>query len=61
MQNLQQQLERSTVDNNKMQRVFNALQTGTDSESTTLLARLRLGATIDELRDNLGDQGVSPR
>ena len=49
MQNFQQQLETKTEEHAKMVSLFNALQHGSDYEATTILARLRLGANIDDL------------
>lgn len=49
MQNLQQQLESRTSEHGKLVSLFNTLQRGTDLDATTMLARLRMGASIDEL------------
>lgn len=49
MQNLQQQLEIRSADYAKLQSVFAALEQGTDQEATTLLARLRMGASTEDL------------
>jgi hypothetical protein len=60
MQNLQQQLEVRTTDHERMQDLFNRLQNGSDQEATTLLATLRLGATIDELTGGSAGPSVPP-
>ena len=49
MQNLQQQLENKTEDYSRLMQLFNALQRTSDPEAATLLARLRLGESIDSL------------
>ncbi|KAK5168637.1 uncharacterized protein LTR77_005946 [Saxophila tyrrhenica] len=49
MQNLQQQLEARTADHGRLQNLFSLLQNGTDQEATSLLARMRMGAGVDEL------------
>ena len=49
MQHLQQQIENKNQNLNRLMDLFNALQNGTDHEATTLLARLRLGESIDDL------------
>ena len=56
MQNIQMQFDNSREDNVrlandnfKLTDLFDAFRSGTDHEATTLLARLRLGESIDEL------------
>lgn len=55
MQNLQNQLGSKTEQHDKLQRLFDALRRGSDQEATTLLARLRLGSTIDDLLAYVGE------
>lgn len=60
MQNLQQQLTTRTADYTRLRSLFTALEQGTDQEATTLLARLRMGAGIEDLLDVDGNvQGSS--
>ena len=54
MQNLQQQLESKSGEHSKLMNLFNAFQHGSDYEATTLLARLRLGANVDDLLSLVG-------
>lgn len=49
MQNLQQQLNTTSGDYGRLLDLFSAFQSGSDHEATTLLARLRLGESIDSL------------
>ncbi len=49
MQNLQQQLDSRTSEHGKLVSLFNALQHGSDQDATSILARLRMGSSIDEL------------
>lgn len=49
MQGLQQQLEQRTEDHDRLMVLMNALQHGSDDTATLLLARLRIGESIDEL------------
>ena len=59
MQNLQTQLGNKTEDYDKLKQLFNAMQHGSDHEATEILARLRLGASIDHLL-NYTDEGEVP-
>lgn len=61
MQNLQQQLEGKTGEHTKLVNLFNAMQRGSDQEATTLLARLRLGADVDDLLTMVEATQVSSR
>lgn len=54
MQNLQNQLHSKTDEHGKLKQLFDALQRGSDQEATTLLARLRLGDSIDDLLSYVG-------
>lgn len=49
MQGLQQQLEQRTEDHDRLMVLMNALQHSSDDIATLLLARLRIGESIDEL------------
>ena len=61
MQSLQQQLESKTEEYNRLMHFFITLQSGTDNQATTLLARLRLGESIDDLIGPVGSaQSSSP-
>lgn len=52
-QYLQHQLEYTTKEYDKLLAFLTALQNGSDFVATSLLARLRLGANIDELLSSL--------
>lgn len=49
MQNLQQQLERRNEDHDRLMTLFNAFQHGSDDLAANLLARLRLGESVETL------------
>ena len=60
MQNLQQQLDRRNDEYGRLMHLFGALRSGTDVDATTLLARLRLGESIDDLVAAVGVPVDSP-
>lgn len=49
MQNLQNQLDTKSEDYSRLMQLFNALQQGSDHVATTILARLRLGESLENL------------
>lgn len=49
MQGLQQQLDKRNEDHDRIMILMNALQHGTDDMATLLLARLRIGESLDKL------------
>ncbi|KAK3709951.1 hypothetical protein LTR37_010570 [Vermiconidia calcicola] len=49
MQNIQRQLESKTQEHGKLVNLFERLRHSTDNEAANILARLRLGACVDEL------------
>jgi hypothetical protein len=54
MQSLQSQLGTMSDELEKLKQLFEALRRGNDQESTTLLAKLRMGDSIDDLLSYLG-------
>lgn len=59
MQNLQNQLRSTTEEKEKLEKLFNAMQTGTDHAAAELLARLKMGDTIDDLLSYIGESQPS--
>lgn len=55
MQNLQQQLQARDHEIATTTRLLNMLQTSTDQHATELLARLRLGESVDEIVGRFDD------
>ena len=48
-QNLQQKLEVKTRDYDRVMNVIQRLQSGSDNEAASLLARLRLGQSVEQV------------
>jgi hypothetical protein len=62
MQNLQKQLNSKSEDLEKFKMLFEAFWRGSDQQATALLARLRVGDSIDDLLSYLSaDQQSSSR
>ena len=59
MQSLQSQLGAMSDEYEKLKQLFEALRHGNDQESTTLLAKLRMGDSIDDLLSYLGQDEQS--
>ena len=59
MQSLQSQLTTLSDEHKKLKDLFEALRRGNDQESTTLLAKLRMGDSIDNLLSYLGQDEQS--
>jgi hypothetical protein len=59
MQHLQQQLDIRNAEFTQLQNLFNAMRYASDQQATGLLARMRLGASVEELLGIAGDPGSS--
>lgn len=59
MQNLQQMLDKKTEDFDRVMTLFSAFQHGSDELATNLLARLRIGESIESLVQELETQQMS--
>jgi hypothetical protein len=59
MQHLQQQLDIRNAELAQLQNLFNTMRYGSDQQATGLLARMRLGASAEEMLGIAGDPGPS--
>lgn len=57
MQNIQQKLDSKTGDLDRAMAVLCRLQQGTDEEASEVLARLRLGESVENLANYFANQG----
>ena len=61
MQNLQQLLDKKNEDHDRLVVLFNAFQQGSVDQATNLLARLRIGESIESLAAEIEQSQASSR